>query len=70
MIDQHGVDGVFNGTAKTAMDIGGIARGWQTGRIRNYVLFAAGAATIVFVIVLIYGIRAASPVAAVAGAVG
>jgi len=70
VVDQHGVDGVFNGTAKTAWDIGGLARGWQTGRIRNYVLFAAGAATIVFLIVLVYGVKAVSPVVATASAMG
>ena len=64
VLDNHGVDGVINGTAKTAWNIGGLLRAPQTGRIRNYVLFAAGVATIVLVVVLVYASKAASPVAA------
>ncbi len=54
IIDNHGVDGVVNGVAKTSMDFSDVVRGPQTGRIRNYVLFAAAAATAVFVVLLYY----------------
>jgi proton-translocating NADH-quinone oxidoreductase chain L len=57
VIDVHGVDGFFNGVSKTSMDIAGIARAPQTGRIRNYVLFAVTAATIVVIVVLYVGIE-------------
>jgi NADH-quinone oxidoreductase subunit L len=70
VIDRHGVDGVFNGSAKTAMDIAGIMRGPQTGRIRNYVLFVTAVATIVFLLVLMYGLKSADAVASVTGGAG
>ena len=59
VIDKHGVDGVFNGMAKTSMDVSDIVRGPQTGRIRNYVLFAAGVATIIVVCILWFGLQPA-----------
>jgi hypothetical protein len=52
IIDNHGVDGVFNGISKTSMDLAAVLRSPQTGRIRNYVLFATTAATIVIVLLL------------------
>ncbi len=55
ILDNHGVDGVVNGVADTSYMLGGVVRRPQTGRIRNYVLFAAGAATVVIVCVLIFG---------------
>jgi len=52
VLDAHGVDGIINGAADTAMDIGAMMGRPQTGRIRHYVLFAAlGAVTIVLAIV-------------------
>jgi len=54
IIDNHGVDGVVNGVAKTSMDFSDVVRGPQTGRIRNYVLFATAVATVVFVVLLYY----------------
>ena len=53
VLDLHGVDGVVNGIAKTSMDIAGVLRSPQTGRIRNYVLFATGVLTIVVICVLV-----------------
>jgi len=66
ILDNQGVDGVVNGVAKTSMDFSDVVRGPQTGRIRNYVLFAAGAATVVMVLILIYGSGSSASVAAVA----
>jgi len=60
IIDMHGVDGVVNGISQTAQDIGGVLRTPQTGRIRNYVLWAVAAATIVIVCVLIFGSESAA----------
>jgi NADH:ubiquinone oxidoreductase subunit 5 (subunit L)/multisubunit Na+/H+ antiporter MnhA subunit len=60
ILDNQGVDGVVNGVAKTSMDMSDVIRGPQTGRIRNYVLFAAGAATILIVCLLIFGSQAAA----------
>ncbi len=54
VLDTHGVDGVINGVAKSSMDFAGVMRSPQTGRIRNYVLFATGAATVALVLILIY----------------
>jgi NADH-quinone oxidoreductase subunit L len=66
ILDNQGVDGVVNGVAKTSMDFSDVVRGPQTGRIRNYVLFAAGVGTAVIVLILIYGSGSPGPVAAVA----
>ncbi len=51
-VDANVVDGVFNGLAATSMDISNLVRSPQTGRIRNYVLFAAGGAAVVILLVL------------------
>jgi len=53
VVDNHGVDGIVNGVAKTSIDFAGVMRSPQTGRIRNYVLFALGAATVVIVVWLL-----------------
>jgi NADH-quinone oxidoreductase subunit L len=66
ILDNQGVDGIVNGMAKTSMDFSDVVRGPQTGRIRNYVLFAAGAATVVIVLILIYGSGSPASVAALA----
>ncbi len=62
-VDAYIVDGVFNGVAGTAMDISDVVRSPQTGRIRNYVMFAAGGAAIVILLLLFFdgsaGARAA-----------
>jgi NADH-quinone oxidoreductase subunit L len=63
ILDNQGVDGVVNGVANTSMDLSDVLRGPQTGRIRNYVLFAAGAAAIVIVCILIFGPDSAPAVA-------
>ncbi|MBI1825482.1 MAG: NADH-quinone oxidoreductase subunit L [Planctomycetes bacterium] len=62
VLDNHGVDGVVNGVASTSMDVSDVLRGPQTGRIRNYVLFAAGAATMIIVLLLWVGVRSATAV--------
>ncbi len=54
ILDNQGVDGMVNGVAKTSMDMADVLRSPQTGRIRNYVLFAAGATAIVLIGVLLY----------------
>ncbi len=54
IIDTQCVDGMYNGMADTAIDIGEAVRRPQTGRIRNYVLFAAGGATVAVVLMLLY----------------
>jgi NADH:ubiquinone oxidoreductase subunit 5 (subunit L)/multisubunit Na+/H+ antiporter MnhA subunit len=52
VLDAHGVDGFVNGIAKTSQDIAAVIRRPQTGRIRNYVLFAAAGATVIVLFVL------------------
>ncbi len=54
VLDQHGVDGIYNGMADTAINVGDAMRRSQTGRIRNYVLFAVGGVTIIVVLMLAY----------------
>jgi proton-translocating NADH-quinone oxidoreductase chain L len=66
ILDNQGVDGIVNGVAKTSMDFSDVVRGLQTGRIRNYVLFAAGVATVAMVLILIYGSGSSASVAALA----
>ncbi len=51
-VDAYVVDGVFNGIAATSMDVSDVFRSPQTGRIRNYVLFATGGAAIVILVLL------------------
>ncbi len=41
-----GIDGIVNDLARGAWDIAGLLRRPQTGRVRNYVLFAAGGAAL------------------------
>jgi NADH-quinone oxidoreductase subunit L len=60
ILDNQGVDGVVNGVAKTSLDIGNLARGPQTGRIRNYLLFAAAVTTVVILALLVFGRTAAA----------
>jgi NADH-quinone oxidoreductase subunit L len=56
VLDAQGIDGIYNGMSKTALDIGNAVRQPQTGRIRNYVLITAGVATVVLLALLIaYG---------------
>ncbi len=53
-VDAHVVDGVFNGLAAASMDVSDLVRSPQTGRIRNYVLFAAAAAVVVVMVMLYF----------------
>jgi NADH-quinone oxidoreductase subunit L len=53
-VDANVVDGVVNGIAVTSMDVSNLFRSPQTGRIRNYVLFAAGGATVVVLLLLFF----------------
>jgi NADH-quinone oxidoreductase subunit L len=54
ILDLGGVDGLVDGIAESAKSIGEVARGPQTGRIRNYVLFGtAGAGLVLLAIVLV-----------------
>jgi NADH-quinone oxidoreductase subunit L len=66
VLDNYGVDGVVNGVAKTSVDFAGVVRTPQTGRIRNYVLFAVAVATLVVICVLVFGMDTGSATAAVA----
>jgi NADH-quinone oxidoreductase subunit L len=52
IVDRHGVDGVVNGVAKSSQDLGEALGKVQTGRLRNYVLFAVGAATLVLLVLI------------------
>jgi NADH-quinone oxidoreductase subunit L len=48
-LDARGVDKVAEGMGQTAFDIGDFFRAAQTGRIRNYVIFSAGATAMVVI---------------------
>jgi hypothetical protein len=61
VIDVHGVDGCFNGLAKFSRDVGDAMRVPQTGRIRNYVLFAAGVTAVVVICVLVMQLDSSAP---------
>ncbi len=60
-VDAHVVDGLFNGVAVTSFDVSNIVRSPHTGRIRNYVLFAAGVAAIAVLVLLLVGAPAGEP---------
>ena len=60
ILDNHGVDGIVNGVAKSSMDFAGLVRSPQTGRIRNYVLISAAVATAVLIGLLIVGLSSGS----------
>ena len=47
LVDQGVVDGAVNGVGRGTWTLGGLARSPQVGRVRNYVLFAAGSAAVV-----------------------
>jgi hypothetical protein len=47
-----GIDGAVNGVGSAAYNLGGAIRSPQDGRIRNYILFAAGGATAVVLLVV------------------
>ena len=53
--DARGVDGAVDGLASLTIGVGDRVRRPQTGLIRNYVLFAAGAAAVVVLVVLVGG---------------
>ncbi len=53
-VDANIVDGVFNGMAVTAFDLSNLFRSPHTGRIRNYVLFTAGAAAVAILLLLFF----------------
>jgi hypothetical protein len=66
VLDNYGVDGVVNGVADTSVKFAGVVRTPQTGRIRNYVLFAAAVATLVVICVLVFGMDTGSATTTVA----
>jgi NADH:ubiquinone oxidoreductase subunit 5 (subunit L)/multisubunit Na+/H+ antiporter MnhA subunit len=70
ILDNHGVDGVINGVAKTSVDVAGVVRTPQTGRIRHYVLFAAAVAVVVLVCILWFGTAPGAAALMTAGSVG
>ncbi len=53
-VDANIVDGVFNGMAVTSFDLSNFFRSPHTGRIRNYVLFTAGAAAVAILLILVF----------------
>jgi NADH-quinone oxidoreductase subunit L len=53
-LDVAGVDGVVNGIADSAEDFGDFVRQPQTGRIRNYLVIAAGTATAVILCLVLF----------------
>ena len=57
---------MINGVADSTIEFGGLVRTPQTGRIRNYVLFATAVATAVVICVLIWWPEATAEVATVA----
>jgi proton-translocating NADH-quinone oxidoreductase chain L len=52
VLDARGIDGAVNGLADGAWNVAGALRRPQTGRIRNYVMFAAGGAAALLLIIL------------------
>ena len=54
VLDNRGVDGMVNGIGDMTQGLGDVVRQPQTGRLRNYALFAAGGAVIVLLIVLAF----------------
>jgi len=62
-VDAHVVDGVFNGVAVTSFDLSNVIRRPHTGRIRNYVLFAAGGAAIAILALLLIDSLSSAPAA-------
>ena len=52
VLDNRGVDGAVNALGEGTWQLGGLARSAQVGRIRNYVLFAVGGATLVVLLVV------------------
>jgi len=52
VIDAKVVDGAVNGVAQAAWELGGVLRTPQDGRIRNYVLYVAGAAAVALFIII------------------
>ena len=67
LFDKHGIDGVVNGVAGFSRDTGDAMRRPQTGRIRNYVLFATGAAAVVFVLLIVFGLNSSTPAVTTGG---
>jgi hypothetical protein len=52
VLDNLGVDGAINGVASNSFRISDFLRSPQTGRIRNYVMFAAMVAAVVLVMLV------------------
>ncbi len=52
VLDAHGVDGAVNAVGNGTWSLGGAVRTPQDGRIRNYILWVACGAAVLFVIVI------------------
>jgi NADH-quinone oxidoreductase subunit L len=52
VIDAKGVDGLVNGIGYGALELGGAVRTPQDGRIRNYILYVAGGAMAVVLVIV------------------
>jgi NADH:ubiquinone oxidoreductase subunit 5 (subunit L)/multisubunit Na+/H+ antiporter MnhA subunit len=50
IVDQRGVDGIFNGLAATTDGSGSAVRRWQTGRVQQYAASFVGGALILIVL--------------------
>jgi NADH-quinone oxidoreductase subunit L len=53
MLDRFGVDGLVNGFAKFTRNVGYSFKGFQTGRLRQYIMFIAIGTIVLFLIVVI-----------------
>jgi len=53
IVDNRGVDGAVNGVATVAKSAGQLARGGQTGRVRNYLLITIGTSSVVLIVTLL-----------------
>jgi NADH-quinone oxidoreductase subunit L len=53
VLDARGVDGAVNAIGDGTWELGGLVRTPQVGRIRNYVLFAMGGATVLVLLMMI-----------------
>jgi NADH-quinone oxidoreductase subunit L len=60
VFDARGVDGACNGLAWLSVRVGDNVRRPQTGRIRNYVLIAAGVAAIVVLVITLGGLASSA----------
>jgi hypothetical protein len=61
LVVVFGIDGIVNGLATGAYDFAGAARTPQVGRIRNYIMFAAGGAALLLAVVVYMALMSKPP---------